>query len=264
MNSEEKDIEEESEEEDGDNDEIGEFMKQMDENKDYDSDESEEEQMLKELLDKAVENEEQDEEQMASDNEGLSENDDMFMMEKDNADDDLDFSDFLDQSKMKRTKFGNTNDNVNLNNEEQHFAFGKKTKSLQEESENNNERPKPSDFGKNVNNPSTSNSNNTKPSSDKKPQSALKKERNKRKVTKVDDKFFSLADMESFLDREDQREERKIALERGEVKADSGDESSDYDMLYSEKPLKEEDRGDMSGVSDQLKGRICVVHLYTR
>ena len=46
--------------------------------------------------------------------------------------------------------------------------------------------------------------------------------KHKRK-TVVDDKFFSLADMEEFLEQEDRREERKIAAEKGDNKRKKGE-----------------------------------------
>ena len=56
-------------------------------------------------------------------------------------------------------------------------------------------------------------------------------QRSRKRKTEVDDRFFKMADMEEFLDLEDEREERRIARERGDVTNDQ-DQSDDEDLDY--------------------------------
>ncbi|XP_078686007.1 U3 small nucleolar ribonucleoprotein MPP10-like isoform X2 [Branchiostoma floridae x Branchiostoma belcheri] len=64
----------------------------------------------------------------------------------------------------------------------------------------------------------------------------------KKRKTEVDDKFFSLADMEEFLVQEDEREERRRDEEEGRNQSDDDDDDESVDMYADDDDDDEEGR----------------------
>ncbi|XP_035666716.1 U3 small nucleolar ribonucleoprotein protein MPP10-like [Branchiostoma floridae] len=66
----------------------------------------------------------------------------------------------------------------------------------------------------------------------------------KKRKTEVDDKFFSLADMEEFLVQEDEREERRRDAEEGKMGRDESDDDDDESVdMYADDDDEEEEEG---------------------